>query len=125
MVRYQCIFGLASRYTHGVTANQIYKAEYGFLFFFHFLISTRGLKDSKGENLFIKCLSEMVIETREFDALLGRLGEDGTRRPGAVDKFQVNTQQILETVAKDTEAKGLFEDAVKLYDLASVSIVSF
>ncbi|XP_071785698.1 nuclear pore complex protein Nup93-like [Asterias amurensis] len=79
----------------------------------------RGLKDSKGENLFIKCLSEMVIETREFDALLGRLGEDGTRRPGAVDKFQVNTQQILETVAKDTEAKGLFEDAVKLYDLAS------
>ncbi|XP_022098079.1 nuclear pore complex protein Nup93-like isoform X2 [Acanthaster planci] len=78
----------------------------------------RGLKDPKGENLFVACLSEMVIETREFDALLGRLGSDGTRRPGAVDKFQANTQRIVETVARDTEAKGLFEDAVKLYDLA-------
>ena len=83
--------------------------------------SPRGLKDPKGENLFITCLSEMVIETREFDALLGRLGSDGTRRPGAVDKFQADTQRIVETVARDTEAKGLFEDAVKLYDLAGVS----
>ena len=66
----------------------------------------------------------MVIETREFEALLGRLGQDGTRRPGAVDKFQANTQQILETVARDTEAKGLFEDAVKLYDLAGVSLLT-
>ncbi|XP_072013036.1 nuclear pore complex protein Nup93-like [Amphiura filiformis] len=78
----------------------------------------RNLKDSQGENLFVKCLSELVIETREFEALLGCLDRNGTRRPGAVDKFQTNTQKIIETVARDTEAKGLFEDALKLYDLA-------
>ena len=46
----------------------------------------------------------------------------GTRRPGAVDKFHVDTQSITETVATDTEAKGLFEDALKLFDLAGVSV---
>ena len=83
----------------------------------------RSLKDSQGENLFVKCLSELVIETREFEALLGRLDRNGTRRPGAVDKFQTNTQKIIETVARDTEAKGLFEEALKLYDLAGVSVL--
>ena len=69
-------------------------------------------------------MSELVIETREFEALLGRLDRSGTRRPGAVDKFQVNTQKIIETVARDTEAKGLFEDALKLYDLAGVGVIA-
>jgi len=41
-------------------------------------------------------------------------------QPGAIDKFQVETQRIIEKVAKDTEAKGAFEDAVRLYDLAKV-----
>ncbi|XP_033102112.1 nuclear pore complex protein Nup93-like [Anneissia japonica] len=81
----------------------------------------RKLTDSKGENLFTKCISELVTETREFEMLLGQIKEDGTRRPGAIDKFQDNTQRIIETVAKDTENKGLFEDAVKLYDLADNS----
>ena len=75
--------------------------------------------------MFVKCLSELVIETREFEALLGRLDRNGTRRPGAVDKFQTNTQKIIETVARDTEAKGLFEDALKLYDLAGVRYFIF
>ncbi|XP_071479796.1 nuclear pore complex protein Nup93-like [Diadema antillarum] len=81
----------------------------------------RNLKDAGGKSYFVRCLSELVIETREFEALLGRRERDGTRRPGAVDKFQVETQDIIETVAVDTEAKGLFEDALKLYDLAGNS----
>ena len=52
--------------------------------------------------------------------LLGSLQMDGTRRPGAIDKFQLDTLSIVEVVAEDTEAKGHFEDAVKLYDLAQV-----
>jgi hypothetical protein len=32
----------------------------------------------------------------------------------------MDTQGIIETVAKDTETKGLYEDAVKLFDLAQV-----
>jgi hypothetical protein len=52
--------------------------------------------------------------------LLGVLQNDGSRRPGAVDKFQLDTQKIIEMVANDTEKKGQFEDAVRLYDLAMV-----
>ena len=86
----------------------------------------RNLRDAGGKSFFVRCLSELVIETREFETLLGRRERDGTRRPGAVDKFHVDTQSITETVAMDTEAKGLFEDALKLYDLAGVSVlVSF
>ena len=47
---------------------------------------------------------------------------DGSRRPGAIDKFRLDTQGIVEVVAEDTETKGHFEDAVKLYDLAQVSL---
>ncbi|KAL5020849.1 hypothetical protein ScPMuIL_000004 [Solemya velum] len=83
--------------------------------YFFFL---RDLKTSQGENLFMSCVSELVLETREFEMLLGRLEKDGTRKPGAIDKFHNDTQKIIELVAKDTEAKGLFEDAVRLYDLA-------
>ena len=32
-----------------------------------------------------------------------------------------DTQKVIELVAKDTEEKGLFEEAVKLYDLAKVT----
>jgi len=56
----------------------------------------------------------------QFDMLLGSLQMDGTRRPGAIDKFHLDTRSIVEVVAEDTETKGHFEDAVKLYDLAQV-----
>lgn len=52
--------------------------------------------------------------------LLGSLQMDGSRRPGAIDKFRLDTQSIVEVVAVDMETKGHFEDAVKLYDLAQV-----
>ena len=42
-------------------------------------------------------------------------------QPGAIDKFMKDTQKVIELVAKDTEEKGLFEEAVKLYDLAKVT----
>ena len=41
-------------------------------------------------------------------------------QPGAIDRFLGDAQKVIEVVAKDTEEKGLFEDAVKLYDLAKV-----
>ena len=56
----------------------------------------------------------------QFDMLLGSLQMDGTRRPGAIDKFRQDTQSIVEVVAEDSETKGHFEDAIKLYDLAQV-----
>ncbi|KXJ26896.1 nuclear pore complex protein Nup93 [Exaiptasia diaphana] len=81
----------------------------------------RGIKRPHGEDLFKSCISELVLETREFEMLLGSLQPDGSRKPGCIDKFQKNkndTQRIIEIVAKDTEEKGLFEESIKLYDLA-------
>ena len=86
--------------------------------YFYFL---RDIKKTADENLFMSCVSELVLETREFEMLLGQLSRDGSRKPGAIDKFHGDTQKIMELVARDTENKGLFEDAVKLYDLAGVS----
>lgn len=78
----------------------------------------RGMKGSHGDDLFMSCISELVLETREFEMLLGRLEPDGKRRPGCIDKFSKDTQKIIEVVAKDSADKGLSEEAVKLFDLA-------
>ena len=86
--------------------------------YFYFL---RGMKGGRSENLFMSCVGELVLESREFDLLLGQLMPDGTRAPGLVDKFGglVDTGTIIELVARDSEERGLLEDAVRLYDLAS------
>ncbi|KAG1675940.1 Nuclear pore complex protein Nup93 [Nymphon striatum] len=85
------------------------------LHYFYFL---RDLKNSSGEDLFMSCVSELVLETREFDMLLGKIEYDSCRIPGAIDKFCNDVGQIIEVVAADSEKKGQFEDAIKLYDLA-------
>ena len=43
-------------------------------------------------------------------------------QPGAIDKFCQDTDKIIEMVARDTEAKGMFEEAISLYDLARVRL---
>ncbi|XP_043937349.1 nuclear pore complex protein Nup93 isoform X2 [Protopterus annectens] len=86
--------------------------------YFYFL---RKEEDSQGENVFLRCVSELVIESREFDMLLGRLERDGSRKPGVIDKFAGDTKSIISNVASVAESKGLFEEAVKLYDLAKNS----
>uniref|UniRef100_A0A1A8MD62 Nuclear pore complex protein Nup93 n=4 Tax=Nothobranchius TaxID=28779 RepID=A0A1A8MD62_9TELE len=83
--------------------------------YFYFL---RNEKDSQGENMFMRCVSELVIESREFDMLLGKLEKDGSRKPGVIDKFAGDTRAIISKVALEAENKGLFEEAVKLYELA-------
>uniref|UniRef100_A0A7N4NJD8 Nuclear pore complex protein Nup93 n=1 Tax=Sarcophilus harrisii TaxID=9305 RepID=A0A7N4NJD8_SARHA len=83
--------------------------------YFYFL---RDEKDSQGENMFLRCVSELVIESREFDMILGKLENDGSRKPGVIDKFTSDTKPIINKVASVAENKGLFEEAAKLYDLA-------
>jgi len=86
--------------------------------YFYFL---RGMKGGRSENLFLSCVGELVLESREFDLLLGTLEKDGSRREGLVDRCGgiVDTGAIIELVARDSEERGLLEDAVRLYDLAS------
>ena len=80
----------------------------------------REMKGGKSDNLFMSCVGELVLESREFDLLLGQLMSDGSRTPGLVDKFGdlVDTGKIIEFVAADSEERGLLEDAIQLYDLA-------
>jgi len=77
----------------------------------------RHLTSPSGENLFASCVSELVLETREFETLLGSLNPDGSRKPGAISKFKLDTTEVVSLVAKDAENKGQFEDAATLYDL--------
>ena len=55
--------------------------------------------------------------------LLGRMEPDGSRRPGCLDKFGVDTSVIISEIAKDTEKDGCYEDAIHLYDLAKVCVL--
>lgn len=47
-----------------------------------------GIKGSKGDSLFTDCVSELVLESRNFDLLLGRLEPDGTRTQGFLNHFK-------------------------------------
>lgn len=68
---------------------------------------------------FVQYVTELALETREFELLFGRLEKNAVRRPGIVDKFieEHETQGIISLVAEDIENKGLVEEAIKLYDL--------
>ena len=69
----------------------------------------------------MSCVSELALQSREFDLLLGQLSQDGSRTPGLVDHLQATpggTQKVIEAVAADSERRGMFEESVKLYDLA-------
>ncbi|CAD5117218.1 DgyrCDS6014 [Dimorphilus gyrociliatus] len=78
----------------------------------------RKYQNANGESWFVTYVSELVTETREFNLLLGSFGSDGRRMAGAIDKFGVDSQQMIETVARKTEENGNIEEAVFLYDLA-------
>uniref|UniRef100_A0A2K6EQN2 Nuclear pore complex protein Nup93 n=1 Tax=Propithecus coquereli TaxID=379532 RepID=A0A2K6EQN2_PROCO len=77
--------------------------------YFYFL---RDEKDSQGENMFLRCVSELVIESREVCLF------PSSPTPGVIDKFTSDTKPIINKVASVAENKGLFEEAAKLYDLA-------
>ena len=78
----------------------------------------RNMNGPSGENLFSTSVSELVLETREFETLLGCMNTDGTKKVGCLSKFKVDISSIVSNVANDAESKGQFEDAAMLYDLA-------
>jgi len=84
----------------------------------HYCFFLRSLKGKNGESVFSGCISELVLQSKEFDALLGRLEPDGCRTPGIIDRFKIDVSEVTEMVAKDSERKGLYEDAIKLFELA-------
>ena len=80
------------------------------------------MEGGEGQDVFSVCVADMVMESREFELVLGRIQPDGSRKPGAVDKFLRDSSSLTEFVAGQAEAQGLYEDAVRLYDLCKVCV---
>ncbi|EDS25850.1 nuclear pore complex protein Nup93 [Culex quinquefasciatus] len=88
--------------------------------YFFFL---RNLRDSDGRNLFLVCVSDLAIECRDFDLLFGKMQRDGIRSRGLIDQFessQIDAKMACEMIAEEFVRKGMFEDAIRLFDLAGI-----
>lgn len=88
--------------------------------YYYFL---RHLTDSNGKNLFLTCVTDLVTENLNYELIFGRMQLSGMRTRGLIDQFDgvINIQASCNSIADDLVKKGLFEDAIKMYDLASVS----
>ncbi|KAG9509062.1 Nuclear pore complex protein Nup93, partial [Fragariocoptes setiger] len=102
---------LITRYTKKFAKSNPVEAMY----YFYLL---RDCPSPGHENLFVTNVSELVRETKDFDNLLGYMSDFG-RVGGVIDRFHQDVDEIATRVAEDCENSGDYEDAVKLYDLAS------
>lgn len=78
------------------------------------------MEGGDGQDVFYVCVADLVMESREFELVLGRLQPDDSRKPGAVDKFLQDSSELTGFVARQAEIQGLYEDAIRLYDLCKV-----
>lgn len=85
--------------------------------YYYFL---RHLTDSDGKNLFLSCVADLVTENLNYELIFGRMQMNGIRSRGLIDQFDgvINVQSTCNSIADDLVKKGLFEDAIKMYDLA-------
>lgn len=85
--------------------------------YYYFL---RHLTDSDGKNLFLSCVADLVTENLNYELIFGRMQLNGIRSRGLIDQFDsvINVQSACNSIADDLIKKGLFEDAIKMYDLA-------
>jgi nuclear pore complex protein Nup93 len=102
---------LVTIYTRKFEASNPVEAIY----YFYLL---RAIKSSPDENLFFSSVSRLVRESKDFNTLLGHISDDGCRIPGVVDKFD-SAERIIDQIAVDCEKQGLFEEAIRLFDLGN------
>lgn len=92
-------------------------------------------------------MTDLAIECRDFDLLFGKIQSTGVRSRylsilslkldeleqitklnsyrGIIDQFEtinIDPSKACEMVAAGLVKKGLFEDAIKMFDLAGVSV---
>ncbi|XP_072937002.1 nuclear pore complex protein Nup93-like [Epargyreus clarus] len=88
----------------------------------HYYFFLRNLKDPSGKNLFMCCCTDLALESRDYDLLFGRMDANtGLRSPGLLDQFNnphIDSKVIALNVAEQLVNKGLFEDAITMYDIA-------
>ncbi len=90
--------------------------------YLYFLRNVKTAPAGGGEDsLFTACVAELVLESREFELLLGSIAADGTRTPGLVDKLLNGgeaAEAVVASVARECERRGMLADAAALFDLA-------
>lgn len=75
--------------------------------------------------MFLTCVSDLAIECRDYDLLFGKMQRNGIRSRGLIDQFEsieIDVRKACGLVGDELIKRGLFEDAIKLYDLAGVSL---
>lgn len=88
--------------------------------YFFFL---RNLKDPEGRNLFLVCVTDLVIECRDYDLIFGKMMPTGVTCGGLFQQFDCvdfDTRTAAGMVAEELVRKGMFEDAIKLFDIANM-----
>ncbi|XP_052747176.1 nuclear pore complex protein Nup93-1 [Bicyclus anynana] len=82
----------------------------------------RNLKDPSGKNLFMCFCTDLALESRDYDLLFGRMDPStGVRSAGLLDQFNnpnIDSKVIALNAAEQLVNKGLFEDAIIVYDIA-------
>ncbi|CAK1602830.1 unnamed protein product [Parnassius mnemosyne] len=88
----------------------------------HYYFFLRNLKDPSGKNLFMCCCTDLALESRDYELLFGRMDPvTGLSSPGLLDQFNnphIESKVIALNVAEQLVNKGLFEDAITVYDIA-------
>lgn len=71
------------------------------------------------------CCTDLALESRDYELLFGRMdAASGMRSTGLLDQFNnphIDSQVIALNVAEQLVSKGLFEDAITMFDIAGVS----
>lgn len=87
------------------------------------MVSPRNLTDPEGRNLFLVCVSDLAIECRDYDLIFGKMQPNAIRSRGLIHQFEsinIDAKRAARMVAEELVKKGLFEDAIKMFDLAGV-----
>ena len=81
--------------------------------------SLLNISDYSTDNMFLQCVAELAIETRDYVTLFGTRDFNDVRHTGLVDKLDPeNSIHVITKVASLCEKQGMFEDAIYLFDLA-------
>lgn len=75
---------------------------------------------NENENMFIKCIIDLAIETRQYGKLFGKMESTGMRSRGFLDDFignDIKMEDVLNSLGEALKNKGVFEDAIEVYNI--------
>lgn len=81
----------------------------------HYFFLLRNCTDSEDRNLFEVLVSDLAINTKDYERIFGKIQADGVKSKGLIDQFN-NMDFNVKTVAQTLVKKELFEEAIELYD---------